>query len=1791
MSINKVLFEQPDGNTGVNHDNPSAALHVTQESAANTQPIVKLESPDPQISFIDSNNPGYDLHLRWNGSTGHGLRWFMDDDYNNPHMVLTAAGQLGIGVQPVSLLHVVGSGSIARQAATFQNQGTGGNDYCEIVVQNDGADKTVLGSIGTNYGAADWTGSSYLYNTGVDRDFYLKAQKNLVLFAGGTTLANRRMMIKSDGNVGIGTMSPSDRLNVTDNHPGDDVTVRIHNTSTTDGSTSSLRFTNTSGTNYDHGYITTGRTPGPYMQLGVADSVMAMHIDSTGNVGIGTTDPSGHLEVSSGASQGTSFYLNNTNDSNTNSNWRLHADTNGDFNLGVQSSSYYKRLTIDPTGKVGIGTSSPGAKLEVHTESDSKDATYGNLADSLLLRNTSDMVGAGPKLIFYNANKTGSPTSTPSALIGLQRVDNASHRGNMVFYTRGTSNPEQRMIIDSDGKVGIGTSAPQRLLTIRPTSGNNDYSAIRTSLGGTNEDSYYTEWMAAAGFKVYRGSGTSGNITIGIDTPNNAAFSGPGGNINFCTNSSGTYAERMRIRKDGNVGIGTTTPTNLLDIRGDGHSKVLVQGGGNNAVGIQFTQMLETNPPGGFMPQIWQVQTEAGSNDLQIRNATSGTVVQHFNGTGHVGINTTDPKANLHVGGTILANNQIRATGWFSGSTSGHGLGAEIGVSSGIGYLMTYNRAAGTYGETRIQTTNSRVQVKNDNNGTVEIGANSSTNTNAMTFQSTPGRLGINKTSPEYTVDVNGDINLSGRLMKNGSEQTLADTSGFIRKSLGNASYYTADAWIEITGSGNHGIHWSGTNTGSGWHIFPSSQRDMRFRSGTNNVGLRLESNDGVARGYVYANSSNQVGFLDENRSWNFKIQNQRIEFGDGQWNTISSTAGQTNMHFNGHDQFWIGAGNGTWFTGAANTKTQASGFAGATYCHDLLITTMPSTSTYDRGITFAVDTGGQDSGYRLGKWHSGDAKDSSKLVVDGQIFAKGGYTDEYDYYGNAYSTYYSTRGGRSHWTGDTEYGWNDPSIVSSSAIQIQSGNDATNSRKPQLQFHQYGYGGPAIEYDGPGKHLDIIAPTSRLSNTTGLRFRGQTVYHSGNMPGGLTTATGDYGSVKVTSTKGGYAGYAINDDWVFMSSVESSCGIYNDTNNKWSFICRQNAETELFHAGVMKLETSTTGITIAGAIHMDTSTDQKIVLQGSTNPYIRFREGTTDRGYIQWHASNNGFLFRNLEHYNFNFRGIESTNGCQLNMQRGNGTTLGSFYGSSDGIGVLDADSQWAVQAVTDSTVKLRVNNNDVFVAGVGGVSGDYGTVETKGSGKGNWEGYSINGRAVFMHDGGTGTGIYNDVNNQWMFHGYLNGSSSIRHAGATKIETMSTGVDVTGAIQLNDGNTKIEEGSGNAIRLKTNSGYCDIGPQNTAHCHIYTDRTNFYFNKTALYANSTSNPIWHGGNDGSGSGLDADKLDGFHASSFVQVGNNSSLNGDSRNTRGVTRLYRRDGNSDYSVQTSWTGSYWLLRGYSGDNFHGECMVNYASNAGNADTVDSLNASSFLRSDAADTATGTLTVRDIKIQSGYHLQRSSHNSGHLEGSYNNIGANSYKTNPIYTIGSSYNPEDASLNNMYGVGFTHTNASFIGFGSTAGWGMYVASDGDARVWLNGSDGTGYFSSNITAYASDQRLKTNIKPVQNALDKVCQLRGVEFDWVDDITSEYDFHPSTMHETGVIAQEVEKVIPDAVKTAPMNDNYTVKCGEDHNFLTVQHDKIVPVLIEAVKEQQKQIESQQKRIDELESKLNNI
>ena len=114
---------------------------------------------------------------------------------------------------------------------------------------------------------------------------------------------------------------------------------------------------------------------------------------------------------------------------------------------------------------------------------------------------------------------------------------------------------------------------------------------------------------------------------------------------------------------------------------------------------------------------------------------------------------------------------------------------------------------------------------------------------------------------------------------------------------------------------------------------------------------------------------------------------------------------------------------------------------------------------------------------------------------------------------------------------------------------------------------------------------------------------------------------------------------------------------------------------------------------------------------------------------------------------------------------------------------------------------------------------------------------------------------------------------------------------------------------------------------------------------------------------------------------------------------------------------------------------------------------------------------------------------------------------------------------------------------------------------------------------VTAYySSDANLKTNVVNIENALDKVKQIRGVEFDWtqeyIDDKGGE-DGYFVRKHDVGVIAQEVEAVLPEVVGT------------RENGTKAVRYDRMVALLVEAIKDQQSQIDELKQIITDLGNK----
>ena len=120
---------------------------------------------------------------------------------------------------------------------------------------------------------------------------------------------------------------------------------------------------------------------------------------------------------------------------------------------------------------------------------------------------------------------------------------------------------------------------------------------------------------------------------------------------------------------------------------------------------------------------------------------------------------------------------------------------------------------------------------------------------------------------------------------------------------------------------------------------------------------------------------------------------------------------------------------------------------------------------------------------------------------------------------------------------------------------------------------------------------------------------------------------------------------------------------------------------------------------------------------------------------------------------------------------------------------------------------------------------------------------------------------------------------------------------------------------------------------------------------------------------------------------------------------------------------------------------------------------------------------------------------------------------------------------------------------------------------------SGTTGEIRATNNVTAYYSDRRLKENIRPIESALGKIQKISGVTF--TQNKLAETYGYSDYSKQVGVIAQEIQEVLPEAVTAAPFDiaEDGTSKSGE--NYLTVRYEKIVPLLIEGIKELQLQIE----------------
>ena len=157
--------------------------------------------------------------------------------------------------------------------------------------------------------------------------------------------------------------------------------------------------------------------------------------------------------------------------------------------------------------------------------------------------------------------------------------------------------------------------------------------------------------------------------------------------------------------------------------------------------------------------------------------------------------------------------------------------------------------------------------------------------------------------------------------------------------------------------------------------------------------------------------------------------------------------------------------------------------------------------------------------------------------------------------------------------------------------------------------------------------------------------------------------------------------------------------------------------------------------------------------------------------------------------------------------------------------------------------------------------------------------------------------------------------------------------------------------------------------------------------------------------------------------------------------------------------------------------------------------------------------------------------------------------------------------------------FSNTSGTggFLNFGGTTSFNVYVGGGAGSNLEMSLTNtGTLTVSGDVVAFGSpsDKRLKENIKPIKTALDKVTKLQGVSFDWKDKHDAlDREGNPIKLkkwkNDLGFIAQDVQKVVPELVRE-----------NED-GMLSVRHQSITPILLEAIKELKAEIDELKKQI----------
>jgi len=385
---------------------------------------------------------------------------------------------------------------------------------------------------------------------------------------------------------------------------------------------------------------------------------------ATNNVGIGTSSPASALTVSDGTASGltpfggTELFLDSSGDnylqfgSGTSSSPAIYFGDSADGDVGgiiyahASNAMSFRtngaeRLRISSAGLVGIGTAAPGGNLHVQGAAGDQVRLY--LTDG-------DATGTGNSLLI---GKSGTASF----------ISDRQASSKLWFGTADT----ERMRIDSSGNVGIGTSSPTNPLHVV---GEGTFTrGLELGINGVDATSYITQYRSTVETLIGPLTtrmlfGTVSNHDIAIQTNN---------------------TERMRITSTGNVGIGGSSPTAMLDVAGDAAFGAVASAAINGAM-VNIRQPIAYDPADGDGTSAINIITQttiadgskmggiswarmtsnggtAGASISAIGETTNNTGLAFSTGAsniermrissaGNVGIGTSSPSTLLHLAST-----------------------------------------------------------------------------------------------------------------------------------------------------------------------------------------------------------------------------------------------------------------------------------------------------------------------------------------------------------------------------------------------------------------------------------------------------------------------------------------------------------------------------------------------------------------------------------------------------------------------------------------------------------------------------------------------------------------------------------------------------------------------------------------------------------------------------------------------------------------------------------------------------------------------------------------------------------------------------------------------------------------------------------------------------------------------------------------------------------------------------------------------------------------------------------